>query len=579
MLLSTKRLIVYIVTFLALPTLLYGQDSDNQTSQGQGQGVSLSFPDISSTIGEGFYIDQVGLQLLESSPQLEEYVDPDTYTLGPQDVLAINTEGSLSLTARGLVVNAQGYIVLPSVGEISVRELTISQAKEKIQSVFEDNFQDIDIELSLERPRVYQVHVIGDVPYPGKYHIPAGSRIDFAIYPALFETKSNKISSNTSFQYESSFLTNSDYSLRNIKIIHKNNKTDTADLLSYFREGDKSSNPFIQDGDVIHLQKTTHTSPVISISGAVTSPAVFEFKNSDSISDLIEISGGYLTEADSSRVFVYRNTPENQEKITVTAGDLETFVLQKNDRVVVPYQSNYNEHESVWVYGEVAQPGNYALTSKLTTLGDLLEISGGLTDKALPHGAYIIRNPSRHRRVPPSIDFNTQELKRSSDQLVQGFDYLDLESKLNTENRLFVNLDQQEALEKIRLVDGDRLFIPKDYHSVIVFGQINNPGYYNYKDNLTAQDYINKAGGFTIAAETDRVFVIKAGSKAWKNPGETNIESGDIIYVDRTPYDELNAKRTYQIQLENLKRSKLQTVLTAVSTITAVITTVVAIRR
>jgi protein involved in polysaccharide export with SLBB domain len=144
---------------------------------------------------------------------------------------------------------------------------------------------------------------------------------------------------------------------------------------------------------------------------------------------------------------------------------------------------------------------------------------------------------------------------------------------------MFVDLDNADQLNRIKITDGDRVYIPTDYQNIVLYGQFNNPGNYPYDPSLSVRDYLELAGGLSLAADPERIYVIKAGSRAWMQPDETNLESGDMIFVDRTPFDELNAQREYEIQLRNARRGNAQLVLTAISTIAAAVTTYVAITR
>jgi protein involved in polysaccharide export with SLBB domain len=306
-----------------------------------------------------------------------------------------------------------------------------------------------------------------------------------------------------------------------------------------------------------------------------------EYTSSDTFDILLDMAGGFLQEADRSRAIIYRSTGGRTEQIELdlTDSSQSEFQLEPNDRIIIPYQEDEMRSFTAWVNGEATMPGIYPIGSEQITLGELLEKAGGLTEDALGESAYITRNPVNNRNVRPSTDFSLSELQRTSDQLTQGFEYLRNEERLDPENRVHVDLTNQRILSETVISDGDRLYIPKDYESVILYGQVNNPGTYSFDPSMNVSDYLQRAGGMTIAADQERIFVIKAGSRAWKYPEDTNLQSGDIIFVDRTPYDELQAARNYDIQLRNLRRSNLQLILTTVSTITAVITTVVAIRR
>jgi len=190
----------------------------------------------------------------------------------------------------------------------------------------------------------------------------------------------------------------------------------------------------------------------------------------------------------------------------------------------------------------------------------------------------LVRNNNPKNGIPN--DFNSDLLKRTSDQVLQGLEYLDAESRVS-QNKVFIDLKDQNQLQNLKLYDGDRLYIPRDPQTIFVFGQVNNPGYFPFsgENNFTVSDYISRAGGFALAADKERVFVIKAGNSTWFDPLDTKIESGDKIFVDRQPIEELNALRTYEIQKAQLKNQRVQLIMTAITTITGIITTYVAITK
>ncbi|MEX1122452.1 MAG: hypothetical protein WED82_09985, partial [Balneolales bacterium] len=88
-----------------------------------------------------------------------------------------------------------------------------------------------------------------------------------------------------------------------------------------------------------------------------------------------------------------------------------------------------------------------------------------------------------------------------------------------------------------------------------------------------------RAGDFALAAQESRIFVIKSGSRSWYPPSETNLESGDIIFIDREPYDELQASRSYDMQVRGQRNNNIQLIMTGLATVTSIITTYVAITR
>ena len=205
-------------------------------------------------------------------------------------------------------------------------------------------------------------------------------------------------------------------------------------------------------------------------------------------------------------------------------------------------------------------------------------MAGGLTDQALAHGAYIIRSFDERRRVPSVFDTESDRTLRTSDSFNEGFEYLNLEDDLMQEFRIYIDLTDPEAVASFQLQDGDQLLIPRDDSAVIVYGQVGEPGTFNHQPGTTVATYLQQAGGLTLAADPNRIFIIKANGKTWKKPGDTIIESGDMIFVDRIPYDDFFRYRDFELQTQTQRRANIQLILSTVTTVASIITTYFAIR-
>jgi len=576
----------------------------------QNQGASTqSQIDTDFNLSGTYFIDQAALELASEASPIEDYIDANEYVLGPYDVLSVYGSGVLEFSYRGLVVNALGDVAIPSLGLVSVRSLTLSEASEKIISEFKNKLKDTQISVSIDRPRPVIVHVGGDIPNPGRYVLPAGTRYDFLITGIQVENQAVKIplisspeprnfqSANQqltvsglnigriekSVDQQSDKLNLSDiyqqltgrYNLRNIRITGKNDRNVRADLHGYLLSGLKSSNPYVRDGDQVIIPKLNENYPKISISGAVNTPVRVPFKPGDTISDLIDIGGGLRYDADSSKVHILYSEEEHPEAIS--RHDFKNITLKPNASIIVPF-SPAAAVTSVWVFGEVAHPGIYFIDDSTGTVRDVLQQAGGTTSQALLNGAYLIRDLAEQRSVPSPDDINPVLLTRASDQFLEGFDYLDLERTLGI-NRVPLNLNNESVLASTTISDGDRIYIPRDQHSVTLMGQVHAPGVYSYSSQKRVGDYISGAGGLTLAADEDRIFVIKAGSKTWYKPENTTLESGDIIFVDRQLLESIATGRNFEIQKENLKNRRIGLVLSGISVVASLITTVVAIRR
>lgn len=547
-------------------------DKTNQNNTSQGTAANAE-PSMNFNIGSSgnaydyYYLDQIGLDMANRAYSQEGYINSKTYVLGPQDLLAIDVRGGMTLSMRAVAVNPQGDINLPMIGQINVKGRTLLEATQKIKKAINKNFKDSKITVSLDIPRNITIHVTGDVPYPGKYIVPAQTRVDQAIFPALFGKGAfNKNKPNNQF-YDSHFLSKNQFSLRNIEVFNNDTLKTKADLIDYFRGGNLSGDPFVHGGDVIYIKKLLEQSPRISISGAVKSPLELEYKAGDNIRELISIAGGFTDYADTNQVFIYRQAQNQIVKITVrkSGNNYASTRLKPDDRIIVPENANRSSSYSAWILGEAVNPGNYPIIEGKTTVYNLLNMADGLSQKALPQAAYLIRSKTPIRNVPQPDILSDKQIQRTSDQDRQGLEYLQMETKLD-QNQVYVNLQDTSQLKHIHVFDGDKLYIPRNEHTVYLFGQVNNPGYYPFDASASVSEYIKKAGGFTIAANAKRIFVIKAGSKAWFPPKETNLQSGDMIFVDRIPYEDLNAYRNYRIQKQNLINSRISLILSAIST-------------
>ena len=564
----SKRLF-FLAVISFFPYLVFAQDNDN-SNQDQGTSIEIGALDI---LGGLYFIDPMGFKLISNSVPFEGILDVKNYILGTNDLISIKIDAVKPVSLRGIVVNPQGHVIIPITGSIKVSGLTIEQAEAKIKEAVSEQIKDPEVSITIENPRPSVVHITGGVPHPGKYIIPVQSRVDQAIFASI--TSGDRTPSKT-LKNSSEFLNSGNYSLRSIQIFHSDGTVSEADLVKYFRTGNLSSNPFIKDGDLISITPTNRETPKVSISGAVKADYEFEYKKGDTPALILSFGGGFEEVADTTKLFIYRRGVSGIEQIVVEPKEWDSFQLLPNDRVIAPFGDEFDASASAWVYGEVNIPGNFPIESGATTALELLQTAGGLSPEALPAAAYLVRSGGQKNEIPNQ--FNTSLMKRTSDQYVQGLEYLDAETQLSR-NQVFIDLTDNSQLENLKIFDGDRLYIPRDDQTIFVFGQVNNPGYLGFSNSKTVNEYIAQAGGFALSADRDRVFILKAGNATWFKVGDTELSSGDKIFVDRQPVEELNAKRTYEIQKQQLKNQRTQLIMTAITTITGIITTYVAVRR
>ena len=588
---------VYLLGAVLFSSATHAQNNNerNRTSYG-------------SEYTNNYYVDEAGLQLAVNATPLDNFIDPNTYELGPYDVISLQGIGLTEFSYRAVLVNALGDIVTPIAGKVNLKGLTLTEAETKVKEHFSTYVLDTEVFLTLDRPRPVNIHVGGNIPNPGRYVVPAGTRYDalisgFEIGEEIVsplvnvENKQQIISTRqtiSGINFDRLSATQSEegeiadsrfrqlaqkYDMRYIKVSSKDGSVHYVDLHAYFNSGQEKFAPYITDGDQVTFIDHSFDRPTISISGAVNTPFTGSYRSDDTFEKLLLIAGGYHPQADSSQLIrVYEQNGEKiREELSLSSTNL-TEKLESGDQLIIPYKKTNRNKGNVQIEGMVAIPGIYTIENGETKLSEVVQIAGGLENNALASAAYLIRESANQRGVSSVTDINMTLLSKSYDQFLEGFDYLELEEILSA-NRMAIDLTNNQTLSEVTLQDGDRIYVPKDDRSIRIMGQVNNPGFYAYQAEQSVNGYLQRANGMTIAADRERIFVIKAGSRSWYEPQETSIESGDIIFVDRIPFQDAKTGLEYQVSIQELKNRRTQLIMTGISALTSVVTAYVAVRR
>ena len=99
--------------------------------------------------------------------------------------------------------------------------------------------------------------------------------------------------------------------------------------------------------------------------------------------DAIYQAGGVLPDAALDSVQLFRTQPDGETKIlnvnlaaALNADPLENVLVQPRDRIIVHRNLQRVDPASVYIKGEVANPGRYPLAANMR-LADLLGAAGG----------------------------------------------------------------------------------------------------------------------------------------------------------------------------------------------------------
>ena len=215
------------------------------------------------------------------------------------------------------------------------------------------------------------------------------------------------------------------------------------------------------DQDIVFVPPRISTIP---ITGRVLNPGYYEILFDEEALDLIKFSGG-RDRGSSNTTFIYRNGSEIPDGFVLNEVNIANFKLFQGDSVHVPIRPETENY--VYISGQVKNKGKYPYSSKLK-IKDLLDATMSFDD----------------------FDFSNS---------------MDLE-QIKIFRRNSKSIDPVKIItsisDNIDLQNGDYIVVPKSnisqkIETVVLTGEINNPGRYPVNNATTLEGILKLGGGFT----------------------------------------------------------------------------------
>ncbi|MFE0755305.1 SLBB domain-containing protein [Inquilinus sp. NPDC058860] len=311
---------------------------------------------------------------------------------------------------------------------------------------------------------------------------------------------------------------------------------------------------------------------VVSLEGQVRVPGSYPIIPGTSLATVLDIAGGTTIEADRRAIEVgYFSTlsPSNLSgswrSVQSLGATTASIKLNPGDSIRIPQNPQLREDGTVTLAGEFTHPGRYVIRRGETLL-QLIQRSGGYTNQAFPYGAVFTRAAVRQQQQQ-GYERTAREIQAGLPQLIQetqssGSSSSNTAAALPAIQSLIAELKSIPAAGRVvieadptvlaarpeldfTLDAGDQLFVPKRPLFVTVSGEVLNPGTVQYDGKLTADDYVDFAGGTTGSADSGRAFVIMPNGQAqpldlssWSY-SSVKVPPGSVIIVPRdlTPFD------------------------------------------
>ena len=463
---------------------------------------------------------------------LESTIDPEKYFVGPSDVFSANIWISPPLNFL-LTVTPEGTLIIPTVGEVKVADITLADAKAKVVAKIRSKYVGgEEPTLTLVTPRPIVVIVTGNVLNPGSYVLASYYRANKAVEEA------NKPQVTQSQEDLRRVLRT--MSSRNVRIKHKDGTSSHADITKFFATRDDRWNPYLREGDVIVVPRNDFVKNVIGVYGEVNVPGRYEYVRGDSVRDALRIAYGFtpLAIADSiefTRLDTRAATISSRilNGRAILEGTELDFALEPGDRIVVRGKPDLRADYIAEIVGEVLYPGTYPITKNNTRLSEIIQRAGGVTEFASLKTAELLRRSVR----PSEIELERLESLRGGVS-PEDSAYYYLETNLRIRKEI-VNVDfeklilENDSTQDVILQNGDYIRVPSFRNTVYVFGQVVSSGHIPFLEGEEVDYYVRKAGGFTERARTSDLKVVKAKTRQWLSPEETIIEEGDYIWIPK----------------------------------------------
>lgn len=420
---------------------------------------------------------------------------PADYTLGAGDEVIIDIYGSSQLNLS-CTISPDGSIIVPNEGPIHVAGLTASQAQDRLRATIGSHYADSEIKLTIGQTRTILIHVMGEVKTPGSYTVSAFANAFNVLYLSGGMTEIG--------------------TMRDVQISRGGKVIAHIDLYDFILNGTMKGDIALRDNDIIRVGTYQN---LVRLEGKVKRPMHYEMKADENLADLIRYAGGMTGDAYTEKVRVERKDIDGLTVFNVKERDMASFHNMDGDNVVVLAALN-RYRQTVTVEGAVFRPGAYRLGGDVHSVRTLIEMAGGLDEKAVTDLAVLIR--LRADRTPETLPVKLNDILYGS--------AADIE--LQNEDRLIISstyLRDQQQIIRIR-------------------GEVFHPGEFPYSAGETVATLIVRAGGLKESADNTIVEVARRITTAEADPdGKTMAQ---ILRVSPTddmllmPYDEVTIVRS-----------------------------------
>ena len=419
----------------------------------------------------------------------------DASALRPGDVLVLTVPGEVAFETP-FEIDRYGYVQLPEVGRIKVEDLSLDQAKAKLQQALAGIFRDLERFDVLLKQRQLPITVLGYVRKPGPVTLPAEGNVQMAIAAAGGLVPGAQLDKLQ---------------------VRRGDETLPVDYKKYLDSGDAALLPALQPRDLVFVPASPlignvqiefdaatlaaggdagESGRAVKVFGEVNNPGSFTYKDGNSLVDLLMRAGGVTRFAGVERIRVInQGAPQLFDlKAYLDSGDSSRLPsIQGGATIFVPKQEEAvsRSASTVYIMGEVFHPGAYE-GREGTTFFDILANAGGPTRFAESRQIRILRQDGSVENF--DLQGYTEGLARTKQPAIRPGDAIFVPEKTDMNEKSWLKVAPNRA--------------------VMVIGQVTQPGRFEWSDEMSLLDLLAHAGGPTSQADIADVRIVPPGGKA-----------------------------------------------------------------
>ncbi len=269
----------------------------------------------------------------------------------------------------------------------------------------------------------------------------------------------------------------------------------------------------------------------VNIEGEVHAPGQFGWRENLTVKDVIFLAGGFTDYANPRSIEISRrvknaNVGEKQyqqaELIkldlkdgTLSGADADVH-LQPSDIVMVRALSGYVQQRSVFVVGQIMNPGRYVMETNTERIASMVKRFGGFRNAA-DSNFIVVRRITKlglsadDKRVlfERLLNINNDSLNNNSrlkEEIYRNFDLISIDLKKA--------IKEENSSDNIMLEDGDFITVERASNLIKVSGEVYYPTVVPYEEGKSMKYYVNRSGSFTDNARKKGSMIIYPDGRA-----------------------------------------------------------------